>query len=110
MEQRLAQLGARIRSAREIRGLSQEELAARAGINNSFLSQVERGLKAPSMRTLFVIATVLDAPASQLLAEEEEATSTLVEQEIAELLAGSTVEQQKDLLELLRVGVKLASL
>ena len=41
---------------------------------------------------------------------QEEATSTLVEQEIAELLAGSTVEQQKDLLELLRVGVKLASL
>ena len=109
MDELLATIGRRIRSSREVRDLSQERLAERAKINASFLSQIERGLKAPSLRTLAAIAKELDVPVGQLLAEEE-ATTALVEGEIAELLAGATVEQQKDLLDLLRVGVKLTSI
>ena len=110
MDELLATIGHRIRAAREIRGLSQEQLAERAKINNSFLSQIERGLKAPSLKTLNAIGIALDISIGQLFADEATATSTLVEREFAELLAGATVEQQKDLLDLLRVGVKLTSI
>lgn len=109
MEQLLARLGTCIRSAREIRGLSQERLAERAKINNSFLSQIERGLKAPSLKTLLAIATELKVPVGQLFADDEGATSALVEREVAELLDGATAAQKMDLLDLLRVGLKLTS-
>jgi len=107
MEQVLAQLGRQIRAAREIRGLTQEKLAERAGINNSFLSQVERGLKAPSLKTLHAIATELEVGLDQLFASEEATTTALVEREVAALLTDAPFEGQKDLVDLLRVGVRL---
>ena len=107
MEQVLVRLGRQIRTARELRGLTQEKLAERAGINNSFLSQVERGLKAPSLKTLHAIATELEVGLDQLFANEETTTPALVEQEVAALLEAVPVESQKDLVDLLRVGVQL---
>ena len=107
MEQELAAVGIRIRSAREIRGLSQEELAARVGINNSFLSQVERGLKAPSLKTLFKIAAALEVGIARLFEDEETTTSAAVEQEVAALLAAAPADRKKALVDLLRVGVDL---
>lgn len=107
MQELLAELGRHIRTARELRGLTQEKLAERAGINNSFLSQLERGFKAPSLKTLYAIATVLEVRMEQLFADEKAATQALVEREVADLLNGVPVESQKDLVDLLRVGVRL---
>ena len=107
MEQVLAQLGRRIRTARELRGLTQEKLAERAKINNSFLSQIERGRKAPSLKTLHAIAAQLDVGLAQLFTDEEATTSALVEQEVAELLAAVPASRKKALVDLLRVGVDL---
>ena len=107
MEQVLARLGRQIRTARELRGLTQEKLAERAGINNSFLSQCERGLKAPSLKTLYAIATELDVGLDQLFASEAATTSALAEQEVAALLDAAPFDRKKALVELLRVGVDL---
>ena len=46
------QLGGRIRQYRNQRGLTQETLALNSGINVSFLGDVERGLKKPSIDSL----------------------------------------------------------
>jgi transcriptional regulator with XRE-family HTH domain len=46
------QLGARIRQYRKKMGLTQEELAFNSGINISFLGDIERGIKKPSIETL----------------------------------------------------------
>ena len=107
MDELLADLGLRIRNVRDIRGLSQEKLAERARINNSFLSQVERGRKAPSLKTLNSIALALDVTLGQLFGDEEMTISTLVEQEVAALLAAAPSDRKKDLIDLLRVGVDL---
>jgi predicted transcriptional regulator len=48
-----------IRVWREHRGLSQAELAARAGISASYLSQLESGRRDGTMEVLQSIATVL---------------------------------------------------
>jgi transcriptional regulator with XRE-family HTH domain len=56
-----------LRLAREKAGLSQEELADRAGLHRTFISQVERGLKSPSLNSLIAISAALGIRVSQLV-------------------------------------------
>ena len=53
------QIGSRIRSYRNQRGLTQETLALNSGINVSFLGDVERGTKKPSVESLEKLLKVL---------------------------------------------------
>lgn len=55
-------LGAKIRAAREARGLLLKDLAAGCGVTASLLSQVERGHANPSLNTLRAIAQRLEVP------------------------------------------------
>lgn len=48
------------RDAREKKGLSQEELAKKANINRTTLSQVESGLRNATIGTLDRLATAMD--------------------------------------------------
>ena len=45
-------LGGLIRRQRELSEMSMRQFAAVAGISNPYLSQIERGLRAPSERVL----------------------------------------------------------
>jgi transcriptional regulator with XRE-family HTH domain len=56
-----AELGPRLRRVREERGLSVRELARRIRCSPSLISQIERGLSAPSVGILYAIATELRA-------------------------------------------------
>ncbi len=53
------ELGGRIRSLREDGGRSLREVAVAAGVSESFLSQVERGVASPSVASLRRIAEAL---------------------------------------------------
>lgn len=59
--------GQRIRELREERGYSLVDFALKAGISVSYLSEIERGAKKPSLRTLDKIASSLNVPKSQLI-------------------------------------------
>lgn len=63
-------LGSRIRALRQTRRLTLRELAARAGVTESFLSQVEREVASPSIASVQRIARALDLSIAQLFAEE----------------------------------------
>jgi transcriptional regulator with XRE-family HTH domain len=67
-------LGSRIRQVRSLSGLSQKDVASKSGITVSFLSQVERDITLPSLKSLINIARALDIKINQLF--EEEAIST----------------------------------
>src|SRR5260370_33145873 len=54
-----AELGPRLRQVREQRGLSARELARRIQCSPSLISQIERGLSAPSVGMLYALATEL---------------------------------------------------
>ena len=54
-----AALGPRLRQVREQRGLSARELARRIQCSPSLISQIERGLSAPSVGMLYALATEL---------------------------------------------------
>ena len=53
------ELGPRLRQVREQRGLSVRELARRTQCSPSLVSQIERGLSAPSVGMLYALATEL---------------------------------------------------
>ena len=58
------QLGARIRMLRRKRKLSVEGLATLARMSSGMVSQIERGLSSPSLRSLRALSTALGAPLS----------------------------------------------
>lgn len=60
-------VGSRIRAVREASGLSQEALAAAAGIDRNMVGRAERGLQNLSLLTIGRLSLALDvAPASLL--------------------------------------------
>ncbi|NLW07604.1 MAG: helix-turn-helix domain-containing protein [Clostridia bacterium] len=59
--------GKRIRELREERGYSLQELAQKASVSVSYLSEIERGAKGPSLKTLQKISKALNYPQEQLL-------------------------------------------
>ncbi|WP_218577004.1 helix-turn-helix domain-containing protein [Phytohabitans rumicis] len=71
-------LGATIRRRRRDLGLTLVDVAARAGLSHPFLSQVERGLAQPSMRSLTALAAALETTAQALLALSGTAPVSLV--------------------------------
>jgi transcriptional regulator with XRE-family HTH domain len=68
-QQHVDALGGFIRSQRRLAKLSLRDLAERARVSNPYLSQIERGLHAPSVRVLTSIAAALGLSAETLLAE-----------------------------------------
>lgn len=59
-------IGPRLRQRRRVRGLSLKQVAAGAGVSTGLLSQIERGLTMPSVRSLGAICRALDMPVSWL--------------------------------------------
>lgn len=62
-------LGSFIRTQRQMAKLSLRQLADLAKVSNPYLSQLERGLHAPSMRVLQSIADALDVSLETLLGQ-----------------------------------------
>lgn len=60
-------LGRNVRTWRQERGMSQEQLALDAGMKRSYLSELERGLRNPSVRALGRLAVALNIDAAELL-------------------------------------------
>jgi len=61
-----AAFGAHLRSLRQQQGLSQEEVAHRAGIHVTYLSGIERGLRNPALKNIRRIAEALDVTVRDL--------------------------------------------
>lgn len=65
----LRNLGKCLRSYREAKGLSQEEVSFGADIHRTYLSQIELGERNPSFIVLIKICNVLDVVPSDVVAE-----------------------------------------
>jgi len=60
-------VGLNVQRARRERGLSQEELAHRAAVHQTYLSGVERGSRNPTILVLDKIARALDLDPADLM-------------------------------------------
>ncbi len=59
--------GAVVRRLREVRGLTQEQLAERAEVSATYIGFVERGDNVPTLTIIIQIASALDVRAAELL-------------------------------------------
>ena len=67
MNQENARLGRVISKLRQERGVSQELFAELAGVHRTYVSQLERGIKSPTLAVLSKIASALELKASELI-------------------------------------------
>jgi len=61
-----------VKKARRQVGLSQEALALRAGINRSYVGQIERGIGNPSLQVMVKLATTLQIDVVDLLKRDKD--------------------------------------
>jgi len=63
----LRKVGARVKRLRDERGLSQQQLAARSGVNRVYLSGIERGIRNFTILHLTKIARALKVTPGSIL-------------------------------------------
>lgn len=66
--------GLAVKTLREKQNLTQEELAHRAGLHRTYLSDIERGFRNPSLINIEKLALALDTPLPALFAHTCELT------------------------------------
>ncbi len=79
-------LGARIRSAREKKFLTQEQLGELCSLSTAHIGHIERGTRTPSVDTLCAISSALDVSLDSLLLDNFEGNEKL--SHLASLLKG----------------------
>jgi transcriptional regulator with XRE-family HTH domain len=67
----LKAFGRAVRSARVEAALTQQQLAAAAGVNGTYLSGIERGQRNPSLTVVYRLAAALGLGAGDLLARAD---------------------------------------
>jgi len=83
--------GAALRAARKDRGMTQEQLADAAGIDRTFPTLLERGLRTPTLSTLLRLAEALGISAEALV----EDTRSHMSQPHAASSPGGTISPPK---------------
>ncbi len=101
-----AELGKRIREARNNAGLTQEVLAEKADIGVMYLGEIERGLKMPSLKIFIKLVEALDISADYLLRNEVSSGRSFVYDEITQKLEGLTPKQRKGAVDILNAYLK----
>lgn len=71
MEDIGARVGRRVQTLRKGAGMTQDDLAAKAGVGRVFLSEIERGRKTPSLETLERLGAALNVEVTDFLLELE---------------------------------------
>lgn len=66
-------IGSVIRTCRKRKGISQEILSGLADLDRTHYSKIERGLRSPTIETLFKISHALDMKPHELMLEIEQA-------------------------------------
>ena len=74
-------IGCVIRNFRKAKGMSQEVLSGLAGLDRTHYSKIERGLRSPTIETLFKIALALNVPPHELVIKIEQAVREQEEKE-----------------------------
>ncbi len=99
----LVLLGKRIKALRERKGLTQEELEEKTGVNTKYISAIERGQKNATIKTLEKIAKGLNIELYELfLFTEEPGSERAIRKVIESLLKDSDLKTLNLCLEFLR--------
>ena len=95
----LKAVGQRIKSAREAKNFTQEELAALVNLSPTHVSVIERGLKVTKLDTFVAIANALDVSADTLLIDVVAHSVTGVTNELTEKIEKLPIKEQKKIIK-----------
>lgn len=92
------QLGEKIKAMREEAGLGLRDLAAKANMSPSMLSQIENGASNPSINTLKNIAVALNMPLYRFFQEDSDPAQLVVRADARKIIGYPGQEGQYELL------------
>lgn len=99
-------IGSRLREARNIAKLTQEQLAEKVGIGTTYISDIERGAKFPSLSLFIKIVDALGVSSDFILRGEIEAGKNCVYDDITKKLDGLTPKQRLGVADLIDAYIK----
>lgn len=99
-------IGIRIREARKKKDFTQQMLADAIGVSEIYISQLERGMKLPSLALFIQIINALDVSADYVLRDAVHTGKDFVYEEVAELLDGLTPKQRRGAIDILDAYVQ----
>lgn len=70
----MTSIGQKIKTCRERKGISQEELAFKIRVGTLTIERYENGEQIPNLQTILKISTALDVPASELMEQFNQET------------------------------------
>ncbi len=99
-------IGSRLREARNMVKLTQEQLAERVGIGTTYISDIERGAKFPSLSLFIKIVDALGVSSDFILRGEIEAGKNCVYDDLTRKLDGLTPKQRLGVADLIDAYIK----
>ena len=99
-------IGKRIRVCRISKNITQEQLAYQINSSAAYVSNIERGIKKPSLQKLVQIAEILGVTVNDFLYNSTEAATLSSSFELAEILSEYTPEKQQLLIRSLTTIIK----
>ncbi|MFW6006460.1 MAG: helix-turn-helix domain-containing protein [Halanaerobiales bacterium] len=106
-------IGSRLKKLRYNLNLTQEKLGEKADLHYSYIGQVERGDKTPSLKALIKIAEALNISLEELIHEETVNTNTIKDvkiKNINKLLSDRTPEELDLIYKIIRDIFNLADI
>ncbi len=99
-------IGKRIRICRTSQNITQEQLAFQINTSPAYISNIERGVKKPSLQKLVQIAEILGVTVNDFLYNSTEVSIFNESFELSEILSEYTLEDQQLLLHSLTTIIK----
>ena len=99
----LSLVGSRIKTARENKKLTQEELAAMVDLSPTHISVIERGVKSPKLETFVRIANALGVSADYLLVDVVENSTKGISCELYDYVSNLSKKEREKVLAVVRV-------
>ena len=99
-------IGSRLREARNKVKLTQEQLAEKVDIGTTYISDIERGAKFPSLSLFIKIVDALGVSSDYILRGEIEAGKNCVYDDITRKLDGLTPKQRLGVADLIDAYIK----
>ena len=95
-------LGSRVKEARKLRGLTQEQLAERTDLSTTHISNIENGNTTPSLQAIVDIANALSVTSDTILCDHLDQSGAIYEAEAAKIFSDCTIEEARILTDTLK--------
>ena len=101
-----SKIGSRIKEARVHSNFTQEKLAEKVNKGTTYISDIERGAKSPSLNLLVEIVNALNTSSDYILRGEVESGKKYIYDDITTKLENLTPKQRLGILDLIDTYIK----